>query len=142
MRKKVNPSVYLILSALGLVAVLCGILLPESILPSGPRTGALSGIGGGLFAFGLANWLMGRRAEKHPEEARQNEIEVHDERNVAIRRRAQALSGNVLQWALMAAAWVCIFLEAPLWITLSFIGVFLGKTALELYLMSYYDKRM
>lgn len=37
---------------------------------------------------------------------KQEEIEANDERNVAIRRRAQAVAGEVLQWSVMAAAWI------------------------------------
>lgn len=66
---------------------------------------------------------------------RQAEIEAKDERNVAIRRRAQAVSGEVLQWAVMAAAWLAIGLGAPLWVTLAAVGVFLAKSVLELCLM-------
>lgn len=39
-----------------------------------------------------------------------NEIEEKDERNQLIRSKAQAISGEVLHWLLMAGAWVCIFL--------------------------------
>lgn len=38
-----------------------------------------------------------------------NEIEEKDERNQLIRSKAQAISGEVLHWLLMAGAWVCIF---------------------------------
>ena len=42
-----------------------------------------------------------------------NEIEEKDERNQLIRSKAQAISGEVLHWLLMAGAWVCIFFDAP-----------------------------
>ena len=73
---------------------------------------------------------------------RRNEIEANDERNVAIRRRAQAVSGEVLQWGVLAAAWLSVGLGAPLWITLAAIGVFVGKSVLELCLMARYQKQM
>ncbi|QOL54954.1 hypothetical protein BL5915_09255 [Bifidobacterium longum subsp. longum] len=38
-----------------------------------------------------------------------NEIEEKDERNQLIRNKAQAISGEVLNWLLMAGAWVCVF---------------------------------
>ena len=65
-----------------------------------------------------------------------------DERNVAIRRRAQAVSGEVLQWAVMGAAFVSIGLDAPLWVTLAAVGVFLAKCVLELWLMVRYQREM
>ena len=73
---------------------------------------------------------------------RQAEIEANDERNVAIRRRAQAVSGEVLQWGVMAAAWLSIGLGAPLWVTLAAVGVFLAKSVLELCLMARYQREM
>ena len=73
---------------------------------------------------------------------RRDEIEANDERTVAIRRRAQAVSGEVLQWGIMAAAWLSIGLGAPLWITLAAVGVFLAKSVLELCLMVRYQREM
>ena len=70
------------------------------------------------------------------------EIEANDERNVAIRRRAQAVSGEVLQWTVLAAAWVSIAFGAPLWVTLAALGVFLAKSVLEVALMVRYQKQM
>lgn len=73
---------------------------------------------------------------------RQAEIEANDERNVAIRSRAQAVSGEVLQWGVMAAAWLSIGLGAMLWVTLAAVGVFLAKSVLELCLMARYQREM
>ena len=42
----------------------------------------------------------------------------------------------------MAGAWIAIFFDAPLWITLAFVGVFLLKTALDIVFTAYYQKRM
>ena len=59
------------------------------------------------------------------------EIEEKDERNQLIRSKAQAISGEILHWLLMAGAWVCIFFDAPLWIVLTLVGAFLLKTILD-----------
>lgn len=42
----------------------------------------------------------------------------------------------------MAAAWLSIGFGAPLWITLAAVGVFLGKSVLELCLMVRYQREM
>ena len=60
-----------------------------------------------------------------------NEIEEKDERNQLIRDKAQAKSGEILHWLLMAGAWIGIFLDAPMWITLLLVGIFLLKTVLD-----------
>ena len=104
--------------------------------------GMFMGAGCGLMGFGGSQVLMRHREKKDPAVMRQTEIEVKDERNVAIRRRAQAVSGEVLQWAVMAAAWLAIGLGAPLWVTLAAVGVFLAKSVLELCLMARYQREM
>lgn len=71
-----------------------------------------------------------------------NEIEEKDERNQLIRSKAQAISGEILHWLLMAGAWVCIFFDAPLWIVLTLVGAFLLKTILDFILMAYYQRKM
>ena len=104
--------------------------------------GMFMGAGYGLMGFGGSQVLMRHREKRDPAVMRQAEIEAKDERNVAIRRRAQAVSGEVLQWAVMAAAWLAIGLGAPLWVTLAAVGVFLAKSVLELCLMARYQREM
>ena len=42
----------------------------------------------------------------------------------------------------MGGAWAAILLDAPLWVTLAFVGVFLLKTVLDLAFIAYYQRRM
>lgn len=124
------------------IAGLC-ILLATLILPTSDSVGRmLTGMGSGLAALGISRLLLLRQQAKHPEQQRQNEIAANDERNVAIRRRAQAVSGEVLQWGILAVAWFSIGLGAPLWMTLLAIGIFVAKSALELYLLVRYEREM
>lgn len=104
--------------------------------------GAMIGVSSGLAAMGVSNLLLLRQAERDPRLARQTEIEEKDERNTAIRRRAKAVSGEVLQWAVMAAAWLTIALGAPLWVTLTAVGAFAGKSVLEWCLIARYQQQM
>lgn len=55
---------------------------------------------------------------------------------------AKAVSGEVLQWSVLAAAWLSIGLDAPLWVPLAATGVFVAKSVLELYLMIRYEREM
>ena len=125
----------LLAAALALTALL-GDRLPNA------AGGAMMGVSSGLAAMGLANLLMLRQMEKDPRLARQTQIEETDERNTAIRRRAKAVSGEALQWAVLGAAWLSIALGAPLWVTLTAVGVFVGKSALEWCLMVRYQRQM
>ncbi len=135
---KQKKILYLALLLLGFCFLLAAWFLPTS----DSMGGMLTGMGSGLFALGISRLLLLRQQAKHPEQYRQNEIAANDERNVAIRRRAQAISGEVLQWGIMAAAWFSIGLDAPLWVTLLATGLFLAKSLLELYLIIRYEREM
>lgn len=137
-RKKMR---YMILMAAGVILLL-GAFAAWTLSAPDKFGGMLTGMGSGLLAIGYANWIIARWAEKDPVQMRRDEIAANDERTVAIRRRAQAVSGEVLQWGVMAAAWLSIGLGAPLWITLAAVGVFLAKSILELCLMVRYQREM
>lgn len=139
MRRK--KTLYTALMAAGVVFLL-GALAAWKLSAPDKFGGMLTGVGSGLLAMGVANWRMLRWAERDPVQMRRDEIAANDERTVAIRRRAQAVSGEVLQWGIMAAAWLSIDFGAPLWITLAAVGVFLGKSVLELCLMVRYQREM
>lgn len=100
------------------------------------------GIGAGLFGYGIAKWCVALWGAKNPDLMKINEIEEKDERNQLIRSKAQAISGEILHWLLMAGAWVCIFFDAPIWTVLTLVGAFLLKTILDFILMAYYQHKM
>lgn len=136
MKEKYKP-LYMLLAIGGIC------LFAASALPFPEQIGAmLCGSGSGIAAAGFSCLLQLRHARKNPEQARKNEIADKDERNIAIRRRAKAASGEVLQWGIMAAAWFSIGLGAPLWVTLAAVGAFLAKSFLELWLMVRYEREM
>ena len=141
MKAKTKQTLYLILGILGLVLAAVAKFLPAQVWNKA-QIGAVIGVGAGLFGFGLVKWWVERWNEKNPEIVKQNEIERKDERNQLIRGKAQALSGEILHWLLMGGAWAAIILDAPLWVTLAFVGVFLLKTVLDLAFIAYYQRRM
>ena len=141
MKAKTKQTLYLILGILGLVLAAVAKFLPAQVWNKN-QIGAVIGVGAGLFGFGLVKWWVERWNEKNPEIVKQNEIERKDERNQLIRSKAQALSGEILHWLLMGGAWAAILLDAPLWVTLAFVGVFLLKTVLDLAFIAYYQRRM
>lgn len=138
MKKQVFYAVLAVIGAcLSVLAlVLRNFSVPDSI------GGMLMGMGSGLCAMGLAQMLTLRIDQRHPEQARQSEIAAKDERNIAIRRRAKALSGDMLQWAVMVGAWLSIGLGAPLWIVLLAITVFVLKSVIDVCLIVHYQKLM
>ena len=129
----------------GLLA--CGIVLMAlSLVLEGHVSDSIGGMfmgaGCSLIGFGGSQFCMRRWEKKDPAAMRQAEIEANDERNVAIRSRAQAVSGEVLQWGVMAAAWLSIGLGAMLWVTLAAVGVFLLYSVLSLAFMIRLEKEM
>ena len=136
-----KKTLYIALIVIGLCLAGTSLISWRLDLP-GSVGGTLMGSGSGMAAIGLTQLLMLRLDTKDPAQARRKEIEVNDERNVAIRRRAKALAGDVLQWAVMAAAWVSIGFGAPLWVTLAAAVVFVLKSVLEVYLVVRYQREM
>ena len=141
MKARTKTKWYLALAIGGLLLAVIAKLALHTLW-NDAQTGAVIGVGAGLFGFGLSKWCFSRWEEKDPTFMRQNAIEAKDERNQLIRCKAQSLSGEILHWLLMAGAWLAIFLDAPLWVTLAFVGVFLLKTVLDLVLMAYYQRKL
>lgn len=137
---KGKKTLYIAFIVIGLCFAAAALILWDAI--SSSLGGALMGSGSGMAAIGLTRLLMLRLDTKDPAQARRKEIEVNDERNVAIRRRAKALSGDVLQWAVIAAAWVSLGFDAPLWVTVVAIVTFVSKSVLEVYLVARYQREM
>ena len=48
----------------------------------------------------------------------------------------------MLQWLVLAGAWVSIAMGAPLWVSLAATGLFLVKSIIELVLILRYQKEM
>lgn len=138
MKKK--SSFYLIIGILGIALIVLGIVLDGSV--SDAVDGTLMGVGAGLTCVGISMWRFFRWEKKDPERWKQYEIESNDERNIIIQFRAKAVAGEVLQWTVLAAAWMAILLDAPLWVILAAVGIFLCKTILEMCLMARYQQRM
>lgn len=137
---KGKKTLYIAFIVIGLCFAAAALILWDAI--SSSLGGALMGSGSGMAAIGLTQLLMLCLDTKDPAQARRKEIEVNDERNVASRRRAKALSGDVLQWAVIAAAWVSLGFDAPLWVTVVAILTFVSKSVLEVYLVARYQREM
>ena len=140
MNRDQRKRLFQILLAAGIVLLVLAVALDGRV--SDAMGGMLCGMGSGLLALAGSTLLNLRHEAKHSEMARQHDIEQRDERNVAIRNRAKAVSGEALQWAVMAAAWLSIGLDAPLWVPLAATAVFVAKSVLELCLMVRYEREM
>lgn len=125
--------------AVGVALMLVGICLQKQ--QQDRLGGVCIGIGAGLMGSFASRLYMTRYNERHPQEARRAEIEFADERNAMIRNRAKAMTSDIIQWCIMALAYVTIIIDAPLWLMLITVGVFVLKNVLEIYLMARYEKQ-
>jgi len=110
--------------------------LPKSI------DGVCMGIGAWLLGMGISGLYMNYLEKKEPDVMKQNKIEYLDERNTIVRNRAKAKVGDIIQWFIMGIAYITILIDAPLWVTLITVGVFLLKTILEVFYMNKYQREM
>ncbi len=135
-----KKSVYVITLILGIILICASFLFKGDELKT--VSGVLIGIGTGLFGMSLANLYMKHFEKKNPEVMKQNEIEFKDERNTVIRNKAKAMAGDITQWFIMAIAYVTIIINAPLWVTLATVCVFILYNILGVYFMKKYQKEM
>lgn len=105
-------------------------------------SGILMGIGAGLIGMSGAKIYMINSEAKNPTLAKQNEIEFKDERNMQIRYRAKAKAADITQWLIMGIAYLTILVNAPLWVTLITVGVFLLYNVIEVYYMKKFNEEM
>lgn len=138
---KWRKKLYIALIAIGLGLIGTVYLFLDKGIPS-RGTGALIGIASGLTGMSVSQLLTLRMEDTDPSLRKRNEIERKDERNLAIRRRAKALSGDVLLWAVIGMSWLSFGLGAPSWILLLAAAVFVVKSLLELCLMVRYQREM
>lgn len=132
-----KKSMNIILLIVGALLIAASFIIPEKKF-----SGLAIGIGAGLFGVSLSGLFVNRYEKKNPELVKRNEIELKDERNTMIRYRSKAKAGDIIQWFIMGIAYLTIIIEAPLWVTLSIVGVFLLQTILGFYFMVKYQNEM
>ena len=138
---KRTTLVYLLVTVLGVALAAVGSLNIEAHFLPAAVSDVTSFPGHCTIILGISG-LIGQILFRSDPVMQQREKERNDERSTAIRYRAQAVSGEALQWAVLGAAWLSIALGAPLWVTLTAVGVFVGKSVLEWCLMARYQGQL
>ena len=105
-------------------------------------SGLLLGTGAGVFGANIAKLYFINLEKKNPDIAKENEIELQDERNILILQRAKAKSADIIQWLIMLIAYLEIFVNAPLWIILLTISVFVLYNIIQAYYINKFNKEM
>ena len=105
-------------------------------------SGILLGTGAGVFGANIAKLYSINLEKKNPDIIKENEIELKDERNVLILQKAKAKSADITQWLIMLVAYLEILVNAPLWITLVTIGIFVLYNIIQIYYVNKFNKEM
>ena len=106
------------------------------------HSGILLGTGAGVIGASIARLYFIRLEKKNPDIMKQNEIELQDERNILIRQRAKAKSADIMQWLIMIIAYLTIFVNAPLWMTLLTVGIFVLYNIIQIYYINKFNKEI
>ena len=106
------------------------------------HSGILLGTGAGAIGASIAKLYSINLEKKNPDMIKENEIELQDERNVLIRQRAKAKSADITQWLIMVITYLEIFVNAPLWIILLTVGIFVLYNIIQIYYINKFNKEM
>ena len=106
------------------------------------HSGILLGTGAGVFGANIAKLYFISLEKKNPDIIKENEIELKDERNVLILQKAKAKSADITQWLIMLIAYLEIFVNAPLWIILLTVGIFVLYNIIQIYYINKFNKEM
>ena len=106
------------------------------------HSGILLGTGAGAIGASIAKLYSINLEKKNPDMIKENEIELQDERNILIRQKAKAKSADIIQWLMMIIAYFAIFVNAPLWVILSTISIFILYNVIQIYYVNKFNKEM
>ncbi|MBQ8821349.1 MAG: hypothetical protein IJZ82_01785 [Lachnospiraceae bacterium] len=135
-----NKSVYIVTLIIGIMLLICSFFVRGEELKT--VSGVMIGVGSAILGTSIAKLWMKNFEEKNPDIMKDNEIEFKDERNTLIRYRAKAQAGDIIQWFIIGIAYLLIIIDAPLWVILVTVGIFLLYNILGVYFMSRYQKEM
>ena len=138
-----NKTKSTVLTVIGLLVLAAG-LVTVKMYELGTQTAPYLciGLGCGVFGQGLGE-LLTRRSEKgHPELARQREIEENDERNIALRDKAQAKAYRIMLPVFGALFFAFGLMQVELRVILLLVAAYLYICGCSVYYSVKYRKEM
>ena len=139
MKKK--TAAYLAIGVVGIALALAAKFLLQGFL-SNVQSGAMVGVGAGLFGYGMGKGCVALWGEKHPDLMKQSEIEEKDERNVAILNRAKAKALDRMFYVFGALMVSLALMGADIGIVLLLVAAYLFVAGCMVYYMCKYQKEM
>ena len=131
------------MTVLGLLVLIAGLLVLKRFdLGSRAAPYLCIGLGCGVFGQGFGELLTRWSEKNHPEIARQREIEEHDERNIALRDRAQAKAYRVMIPVFGALFFAFGLMQVELRVILLLVAAYLYICGCSVYYSAKYRKEM
>lgn len=134
------------LSVFGFIVLIAGIMLTV-LLPDAQGVMLTLpyiciGFGAGIFGGNLGIAIRKNILKREPRIAREIQIELNDERNVAILSKAKAKAYDIMQIVFASLIIVFALMKVELYVILAFIAAYLFITFSMLYYLDKYQKEM
>ena len=100
------------------------------------------GIGAGIFGQNIGTVVTNLTYQKNPVAAKQNMIDVNDERNVTIRNQAKGKAYDIMIYVFGILMLVYALMQVELWVTLALVGAYLFVILANVFYISRYNKNM
>ena len=139
MKKK--TAAYLAIGIVGIALALAAKFLLQGFL-SNVQSGAMVGVGAGLFGYGMGKGCVALWGEKHPDLMKQSELEEKDERNVAILDRAKAKALDMMFYVFGALMISLALMGADIGVVLLLVAAYLFVAGCMVYYLCKYQKEM
>lgn len=132
-----------IVTVIGLIIFVAGLLAVKHFdLGNQTAPYLCIGLGCGVFGQGLGELITRRSEKRHPEIARQREIEKNDERNIALRDRAQAKAYRMMIPVFGALFLAFALMNVELRVILLLVAAYLYICGCSVYYNIRYGKEM
>ena len=132
-----------IVTVIGLITFVAGLLAVKHFNLGNQTAPYLCiGLGCGVFGQGLGELITRRSEKRHPEIARQREIEKNDERNIALRDRAQAKAYRMMIPVFGALFLAFALMNVELRVILLLVAAYLYICGCSVYYNIRYGKEM
>lgn len=125
---------------LGVIILAVGIFARSDDLRS--VAGFCIGIGLAVITMNVLNLILNLYYKKHPAIKKQSDIELKDERTVAITNKAKAKAFDIMIRILFIIPFLMILINLPIWMMLATIAIYTFGLSVQMYLTLRYYKEM
>ena len=139
MKKK---TIFYVLVIVGIVLLAAGLCLLKVIGTDETVPYVCIGFGCGIFGHGFGEIISRKARNKDPEMAKQMDIELNDERNMAIRNCAQAKAYNIMIPVFGALFFSFALMKVDMVVILLLVAAYIFICGCSIYYRIKYEKEM